>query len=222
SHSNLLFSCEQCGARFRYQSSLTSHRRCHEGFSPLQQKETLKHTSTVMPIQERFLCPVCGKEFQRKHSLKTHEKCHRELSEGEVHLCHLCPNKYTQKSKLTQHLKTHLQVGIVLNWTSYFESLLLGIVWQWFYHKPNLFQEPQFCCEVCKRCFYRKDVYVKHMTTHSDQRPYCCAHCGKAFTFKSNLTAHLAMHPLPGQPIQMFRCSDCGREFRHKSSYTVH
>nr|CAD7568707.1 unnamed protein product [Timema californicum] len=191
SHSNLLFSCEQCGAKFRYQSSLTSHGRCHQVFNPLHQKEILKHTSTVMPIQERFLCPVCGKEFQRKHSLKTHEKCHRELSEGEVHLCHLCPNKYTQKSKLTQHLKTHLQ-------------------------------EPQFCCEVCKKCFYRKDVYVKHMTTHSDQRPYCCAHCGKAFTFKSNLTAHLAMHPLPGQPIQMFRCLDCGREFRHKSSYTVH
>nr|CAD7256414.1 unnamed protein product [Timema shepardi] len=191
SHNNLLFSCEQCGAKFRYQSSLTSHGRCHQVFNPLHQKEISKHTSTVMPIQERFLCPVCGKEFQRKHSLKTHEKCHRELSEGEVHLCHLCPNKYTQKSKLTQHLKTHLQ-------------------------------EPQFCCEVCKKCFYRKDVYVKHMTTHSDQRPYCCAHCGKAFTFKSNLTAHLAMHPLPGQPIQMFRCLDCGREFRHKSSYTVH
>nr|CAD7424363.1 unnamed protein product [Timema monikensis] len=168
------------------------------------------HTSAELPGRCKF--PQC----------KGRSRVNTVMAIQERFLCPVCGKEFQRKHSLKTHEKCHreLSEGEVhlchLCPNKYTQKSKLT------QHLKTHLQEPQFCCEVCKKCFYRKDVYVKHMTTHSDQRPYCCAHCGKAFTFKSNLTAHLAMHPLPGQPIQMFRCLDCGREFRHKSSYTVH
>ncbi|KAJ8882249.1 hypothetical protein PR048_018737 [Dryococelus australis] len=82
-------------------------------------------------------------------------------------------------------------------------------------------EDPSYSCDICGHSFHRKDVYDRHMSTHSGQRPYSCAHCGKAFTFKSNLSAHLATHPGFSQRKELC-CNDCGKLFKHKSSFNLH
>lgn len=86
-----------------------------------------------------------------------------------------------------------------------------------------IFQEPGYVCNICGKCFHRKDVQANHMFLHSGQRPFSCAHCGKAFAFKSNLSTHLATHPTDAGHQQVeFPCPECGKKFRHRSSLTLH
>jgi uncharacterized Zn-finger protein len=86
-----------------------------------------------------------------------------------------------------------------------------------------IFQEPGYVCNICGKRFHRKDVQANHIFLHSGQRPFSCAHCGKAFAFKSNLSTHLATHPIDaGHQKVEFPCPECGKKFRHRSSLTLH
>uniref|UniRef100_A0A3P9NWF8 C2H2-type domain-containing protein n=1 Tax=Poecilia reticulata TaxID=8081 RepID=A0A3P9NWF8_POERE len=52
--------------------------------------------------------------------------------------------------------------------------------------------EKPYSCELCGRCFSHKCTLLKHMKIHTDGgKPFCCPTCQKAFTFKSNLRVHL-------------------------------
>ena len=46
-------------------------------------------------------------------------------------------------------------------------------------------------CKICNYCSLEKSLMIRHMRTHSGQRPFNCTECGYAFTTKANCERHI-------------------------------
>ena len=46
-------------------------------------------------------------------------------------------------------------------------------------------------CKICNYCSLEKSLMIRHMRTHSGQRPFYCKECGYAFTTKANCERHI-------------------------------
>ncbi|XP_061528648.1 zinc finger protein 37-like [Phycodurus eques] len=78
--------------------------------------------------------------------------------------------------------------------------------------------EKPFGCLVCGKRFTQKPSMVSHMRTHTGEKPFVCLVCGKAFTQKPHLVSHMRTHT--GE--KPFSCSICGGRFRHRSNLNAH
>ncbi|XP_054644029.1 zinc finger protein 1 homolog isoform X2 [Dunckerocampus dactyliophorus] len=77
--------------------------------------------------------------------------------------------------------------------------------------------KPFSCLDCCKR-FTHKVNMLSHMRTHTGEKPFSCLDCGKRFTHKVNMLSHMRIHT--GE--KRFSCSDCGKCFTHKVSMVSH
>ncbi|XP_061625202.1 zinc finger protein 37-like isoform X1 [Phyllopteryx taeniolatus] len=78
--------------------------------------------------------------------------------------------------------------------------------------------EKPFGCIVCGKRFTQKPSMVSHMRTHTGEKPFVCLVCGKAFTQKPHLVSHMRTHT--GE--KPFSCSICSGRFRHRSNLNAH
>lgn len=79
-----------------------------------------------------------------------------------------------------------------------------------------------FQCTICRRRFSEMNIMTQHRRTHTGERPYRCEHagCGREFTIASALTIHLRKHT--GE--RPFACpvEGCGKRFAESSNLTKH
>lgn len=73
-------------------------------------------------------------------------------------------------------------------------------------------------CLVCGKDFHTNANLIRHMRTHSDERPFKCPECDKAFRQKAHLKKHMRLH----NGEKPFVCSHCFRKFTQKSTLTGH
>lgn len=52
-------------------------------------------------------------------------------------------------------------------------------------------QERQFKCDQCDKAFKRNSELVRHLTSHSDDRPYVCKTCGTSYKRSNHLRRHI-------------------------------
>ena len=52
-------------------------------------------------------------------------------------------------------------------------------------HKPK--KQEKYVCEYCSRACAKPSVLLKHIRSHTGERPYPCVTCGFSFKTKSNL-----------------------------------
>ena len=72
---------------------------------------------------------------------------------------------------------------------------------------PNSLGE--FTCEFCDRAFKDKDLLMKHMSCHIEEKPHECLECGKKFTKANQLREHRKRHFEEGN----FQCNFCNKKF---------
>lgn len=73
-------------------------------------------------------------------------------------------------------------------------------------------------CEICGKCFSRKDKLKTHTRCHTGLKPYKCKECAYAAADSSSLNKHLRIH----SDERPFKCQLCPYASRNSSQLTVH
>ncbi|XP_029013061.1 zinc finger protein 64 [Betta splendens] len=78
--------------------------------------------------------------------------------------------------------------------------------------------EKPFECELCHKCFSRRDKLNMHSRSHTGEKPHKCKHCPYAAADSSSLKKHLRIH----YDERPFKCQICPYASRNSSQLTVH
>lgn len=73
-------------------------------------------------------------------------------------------------------------------------------------------------CEICSKCFKRREHLYQHVKLHSGFRPFVCDYCNKAFMRKEHLLRHMTLHS--GQ--KNFTCNVCDKSFSRNDNLLKH
>ena len=75
-------------------------------------------------------------------------------------------------------------------------------------------------CNICPRSFKKPSDLVRHIRTHTGEKPYKCEECGKSFSVGSTLNTHKKIHQrvskqnAPGGIFLHFFVPDKGPSFK--------
>lgn len=73
-------------------------------------------------------------------------------------------------------------------------------------------------CDRHKRPFAQRQKIIRHLQTHTKNRPFKCEVCGNAFAEEAVLKQHLRIHS--GE--KPFACKICGKKFAASTALSVH
>ncbi|XP_038153192.1 histone-lysine N-methyltransferase PRDM9-like isoform X2 [Cyprinodon tularosa] len=76
--------------------------------------------------------------------------------------------------------------------------------------------EEDLFCKICGKFFSTKCRLLKHLQTHTGEKPFVCPTCGKGFSVRRSLVNHMRTHTKP------FVCKTCGKKFSLRSSLRIH
>jgi len=76
----------------------------------------------------------------------------------------------------------------------------------------------KFRCPSCKAELGRKSSLIRHLKTHSQNKPHLCEKCGKSFQEKGQLKRHDQVHT----GIKPFKCNDCGKLYSDNVNLKKH
>ncbi|XP_033973661.1 zinc finger protein 3-like isoform X1 [Trematomus bernacchii] len=73
-------------------------------------------------------------------------------------------------------------------------------------------------CETCGKDFKYMSVLRRHMTIHTDEKPYSCQTCGRGFRESSSLMYHMRVHT----DEKKYTCKTCEKKFRFNIDFESH
>ncbi|XP_077283557.1 uncharacterized protein LOC143909439 [Arctopsyche grandis] len=73
-------------------------------------------------------------------------------------------------------------------------------------------------CSVCSSNFFDSTLLKRHMLTHTKEFPFHCNICSKQFYTKSDHDKHLKIH----NGEKPFKCKDCNESFLHSKTLSRH
>ena len=85
-------------------------------------------------------------------------------------------------------------------------------------HMATHSTERPHSCKICSKKYKTKESFKYHMFRHSGKKMHCCSICKKRFYTKQLLTSHIAVH----SGSKAHACNVCGSAFSHKSNLTTH
>ncbi|XP_062829621.1 zinc finger protein 165 isoform X2 [Anolis carolinensis] len=73
-------------------------------------------------------------------------------------------------------------------------------------------------CSYCGKRWQCRSELLRHLRTHTGERPHKCSDCGKSFSTSSHLIQHKRVHT--GE--RPYSCKDCGKSYRRRASLVQH
>ena len=123
-----------------------------------------------------FACPFCSKIMKLKSDMRRHIRTHT----GEKPFnCIYCNQYFSRKSTLDTHVFTfHNNKN------------------QWYGKNFNLQNQPiklgrfEFACPFCNKIMKTNADMLRHIRTHTGEKPFACNYCNQSFTRKFTLDMH--------------------------------
>jgi len=132
--------------------------------------------------------------------------------------CTSCSKRFHKRADLALHMTKHL-----VSKTCICTTCCKGFLNETSLNKhtcdASLNIKKKYQCSVCEKMFKSHFQAIRHMPTHTGEKPHMCDLCGKAYSDESGLRAHNMMHHSDNRP---YGCVLCGKAYTTKQSLTVH
>nr|XP_033206407.1 zinc finger protein 91-like isoform X1 [Bombus vancouverensis nearcticus] len=232
-----LLQCHMCSQQgfttVGLKEHLTSHRgtkeyQCTECSSKFYTNGGLNRHSKIHVVKQPFKCLSCEKQFNNRIQLLSHSKIHEtsiwnasgmnDNSDNstflsEVHQPRIA-NDHSPLHNIMIEPDSAVSEKVLLDTVA--EKEVMDQVEILLEKKER--KEYTNKCKYCPKTFRKPSDLIRHVRTHTGERPYKCDYCSKSFAVKCTLDSHTKVHT--GK--KTFRCHVCNSLFATKGSLKVH
>ncbi|XP_076757858.1 uncharacterized protein LOC143427530 [Xylocopa sonorina] len=233
-----LLQCHMCNQQgftaIGLKEHLTSHRgtkeyQCTECSSRFCTNGGLNRHTKIHVVKQSLKCSSCEKQFNNRIELQSHAKIHEtpmwtSVSSG--------TNNVAKKPTFSSDVQpvvsgpSSLNSIVIDSDSAVSEKVLLDTVAEKAVmdRVENILMETKERkeytnkCKYCPKTFRKPSDLIRHVRTHTGERPYKCDFCSKSFAVKCTLDSHTKVHT--GK--KTFRCHVCNSLFATKGSLKVH
>jgi KRAB domain-containing zinc finger protein len=155
-------------------------------------------------------------KLDQRHSSGAGQSTQR-VNKGYV--CNVCNQVFTHRSRLVRHKLTHVRYNAKYSTTTMYDERRSQTGNRCRNSVAQLMNRKSLChCDICGLAVRCKSEVVKHMRTHTGEKPYACDVCKRAFSLHKNLTVHMRTHT--GE--KPYACDLCKRAFSVHKNLTRH
>ncbi|XP_043269553.1 zinc finger protein 236-like isoform X2 [Venturia canescens] len=203
--SKSLLECHMCNKKGFTTEKLKSHLIAHRGTKEFQCSQCPLKFCTNSGLSQHMRkhalngkCSICMEILPNEEELKLHAQMHEDIEWTGVSI----EPDSSQKEPSKNLTKTDRRM------TNCEEN----------HQVPKEKKEYSNKCKYCPKTFRKPSDLIRHVRTHTGERPYKCKFCEKSFAVKCTLDSHTKVHT--GK--KTFCCHVCNSLFATKGSLKVH